>query len=186
MTRFSCLNTGRGNKLSVFCCWELKPNLTPPAAPRPPKLQRSGVWFWRDKEIKRSWVLQGEAMAAVVEMTRLRKKISEKRSSHSWKQPLRVGRESTWLCGSDSRRHPVTISPRPLFPPSPDPFPQDVKRSHLANWHGISGMPRAEGTAVWGQWSCGMGWKWDVTEMCTSLCAGSCVTDSYIPCHSIL
>lgn len=99
----------------MFCYWVLKATLLPPIAPRSPKLQRSGVWFCRDKEIKRSWAPLGEAMAALLKMVWLRNKKSEVRRSHveAYLWYWRVFKSMI-----QTLRNSITLSHLPLLPPN--------------------------------------------------------------------
>lgn len=168
----------------MFCYWVLKATLLPPIAPRSPKLQRSGVWFCRDKKIKRSWAPLGEAMAALLKMVWLRKKKSEARRSHVeaclwyWR---------VFKSMIQTLRNSISLSHLPLLPPNLILSQNTWKKSHWANWHETLGMQWAECTVVWNQHghsNGAVGWDGNsMSQKCAKyLCVRPCVRDSYIPC----
>ena len=164
----------------MFCYWVLKATLLPPIAPRSPKLQRSGVWFCRDKEIKRSWAPLGEAMAALLKMVWLRNKKSEVRRSHveAYLWYWRVFKSMI-----QTLRNSITLSHLPLLPPNLI-LSQNTWKNLI--WQiGMRLWECSEQNVLWSETSMAIaGWDGNsMSQKCAKyLCAIPCVRDSYIPC----
>ena len=99
----------------MLCYCVLKATLLPPTVPRSRKLQRIGVWFCRDKEIKRSWASLGEVMAALLKMVWLRKR-NQRREGIIVEACLWYWR--VFKSVIRTLRNSITLSHLPLLPPN--------------------------------------------------------------------